>query len=343
MLDKLYSRRVTFALYFLSDYNPYSVLRKTCTVEHQMIFAVDGGGTTFKTCLVDDEGKLSDIEAFPLQMEKGIEPLQESLNNVFQKRARESRERGKPIRAIGIGCRGIIDSERGVLVTDSGIMNFFSGHAFRELIDTDLPLGAENDAVAATMGENRYGIGKTTRDFILLTLGTGIGGGIIARGAIYKGKTGMGGHLGHFPVNPDGVRCGCGNVGCVEREFSAGAFEKKIVELNAARPSHPPIKDVAHMFDAAANGDNDALRILKRGIFFLARAISGYANALDPEFCVLSGGMSLSGDFLLKLLREELRPVLWLKDPEKFVVLSGLKAQMGLYGAGAVGAAKLLG
>ncbi len=306
-----------------------------------MIFAVDGGGTTFKTALIDDRGAISSVENFDLEYQRGIPPLKESLNSIFQRRREESERAGKPIRAIGIGCRGIIDSENIALKTDSGIMNFLSGHSFRELIDTDLPMGVENDAVAATLGEARYGAGASMSDFVLLTLGTGIGGGLILGGKIYKGHTGMAGHLGHFPVNPEGVRCGCGNIGCVETEFSAGAFKRKIDALNAIRSSTPPIKDTHELFRRAESGDDEALSVLRSSVFFLAQAISGYANALDPEKVILSGGIAQSGDFLMNLIAEALEPVLWMKVPREFIQLSPLGSRMGLFGAGAVGAAVL--
>src|SRR5262245_42006237 len=135
-----------------------------------MIFAVDGGGTTFKTCLVDEKGRLSKHESFPLEIEKGTEGLRAALNPIFQKRAAESKKSGKAIRAIGIGCRGIIDPATNRLTDDSGIMNFFAGHSFRELIDSKLPMGTQNDAVAAAMGENLFGAGKKHKNFVLLTL-----------------------------------------------------------------------------------------------------------------------------------------------------------------------------
>lgn len=306
-----------------------------------MIFAVDGGGTTFKTALIDRQGAISNVESFRLQWERGIPPLRETLNDIFQRRSEEADREGRPIRAVGIGCRGIIDSENVVLRTDSGIMNFFSGHSFRELIDTDLPMGAENDAVAATMGEARFGAAVGMKNFILLTLGTGIGGGIIVDGKVYKGHTGMAGHLGHMPVNPDGVRCGCGNIGCVETEFSAGAFRRKIEILNAGRSCAPPIQDTEDLFRRAERGDEAAMEVLRRSVFFLAQAISGYGNALDPERVVLAGGIAQSGEFLMDLLVEALEPVLWMKQPRQFVIFSKLGSQMGLYGAGAVGQAAL--
>lgn len=302
-----------------------------------MIFAVDGGGTTFKTCLVDDDGNLSKIESFPLMPEKGIPPLRESLNAIFQKRSAEGKASGQPIRAIGLGCRGIIEPATNKLLDDSGVMNFFSGHSFRELIDSDLPMGTQNDAVAAAMGENKYGVGKTVKNFALLTLGTGIGGGIILDGKIVPRST----EMGHYPVNPHGDYCGCGNVGCIEREFSASAFDLRIHQVNQRRAPEKQIGDTKNLFEWAERGDLDAVSIMHRGVFFLARALSGYANALDPDHIILSGGISKAGDFLMKMVVAELRPILWRKNPETFVQLSRLGAQMGLYGAGAVGAAEL--
>lgn len=306
-----------------------------------MIFAVDGGGTTFKTALVNERGDISHAESFRLDYERGIGPLRESLSGIFQRRATEARLEGFAIEAVGIGCRGIIDPVNLVLLTDSGIMNFFSGHSFRELIDTDLPMAVENDAVAATLGEARFGLGARMKDFILLTLGTGIGGGIIIDGKIYKGHTGMAGHLGHLPVNPDGVRCGCGNIGCVETEFSAGAFQRKIGLLNSHRSCAPPVMDTQDLFRRAEAGDDAALEVVRGSVFFLAQAISGYANALDPERVVLSGGITQAGPFLMRLIIKALEPVLWRKDPREFVVFSPLGSRMGLCGAGAVGALAL--
>lgn len=302
-----------------------------------MIFAVDGGGTTFKTCVVDDRGVLHDVEAFPLKVEDGIPGLRSALDGIFQKRRAEYEAKGKPIRAIGLGCRGIIDSERRMLLDDSGVMNFFSGHSFRELIDTDLPFGTENDAVAAAMGENKYGAGKRYKDFFLLTLGTGIGGGVVFDNRILKRAT----EMGHYPVNPQGDVCGCGNVGCIEAEFSASAFRRRIAAYNLGRGEKDPIGDIKDLFDRAADGHKYARMIVRRGVFFLARAISGYANALDTERAILAGGIAQAGDFLLNAIVEELEPILWRKDPKTFVEISELQAQMGLYGAGAVGAAQV--
>jgi glucokinase len=306
-----------------------------------MIFAVDGGGTTFKTAVVDEAGAISARESFELPAELTVRSLRELLNGIYQRRRTECEEAGSPLKAIGIGCRGIIDSEGLRLLDDTGVLKFFAGGSFRELIESELPMGAENDAVAAAMGEARFGIGKQVRDFVLLTLGTGIGGGIVIGGRVYKGHTGMAGHLGHFPVNPEGVRCGCGNLGCVETEFSATAFDRKIGELNAARGGAEPIRGTRELFDRAEGGDEEAVELLRGAVFFLARAISGYANALDPERLVLSGGIARAGDFLMEMLVESLEPVLWRKSAREFVVYSDLGAEMGLYGAGAVGAAVL--
>jgi glucokinase len=306
-----------------------------------MIFAVDGGGTTFKTALVDEAGTISAMESFELPVELSVASLRELLNGIYQRRRIECEEAGSPLKAIGIGCRGIIDSEGLRLLDDTGVLNFFAGGSFREWIDSELPMGAENDAVAAAMGEARFGIGRQVRDFVLLTLGTGIGGGVVIGGRVYKGHTGMAGHLGHFPVNPQGVRCGCGNVGCVETEFSATAFARKLAALNAERPAGRRIEGTRELFDRAQGGDGDAAELLRGSVFYLSRAISGYANALDPEKLMLSGGIAQAGTYLMDLIVEALEPVLWRKRAREFVVYSDLGAQMGLYGAGAVGAAAL--
>lgn len=298
-----------------------------------MIFAVDGGGTTFKTCLVDEAGDLTHVESFRVDTSRGIPGLREPLMDIFRRRLSDLEGTGHAIEAVGIGCRGVIDPVNNRLIDDPGVLKFMNGHGFDEIIETDLPMRLQNDAVAAAMGENRFGIGHDVKNFVLLTLGTGLGGGLVMDGELVRRST----EMGHFPVNPEGVRCQCGNIGCVETEFSAGAFERKIAEANKTRGPDEAIRDTRHLFELARGDDKDARAILDRGVFFLARAISGYANSLDPDRLVLSGGISLAGEFLHSMIVEALRPILWRRDPEEFVVLSKLGAQMGLYGAGAVG------
>ncbi len=298
-----------------------------------MIFAVDGGGTTFKTCLVNEVGDLTHLESFRVDTARGIPGLRDPLMDIFRRRFSDLEGTGDALEAVGIGCRGVVDPVNNRLVDDPGVLKFMNGHGFDEIIETDLPIRLQNDAVAAAMGEKRFGIGREIKNFVLFTLGTGLGGGLVMGGELVRRST----EMGHYPVNPEGVRCQCGNIGCVETEFSAGAFERRIDEVNETREAGDAIRDTRHLFKLARGDDAGARAILDRGVYFLARAISGYANSLDPDRLVLSGGISLAGEFLLSRIVEELRPILWRRDPEQFVVLSRLGAQMGLYGAGAVG------
>lgn len=309
-----------------------------------MIFAIDIGATTVKTALMDGQGGLHAVQAFALDPRLGIAGIAEPLGAIFAKHDEEARSTGdadREIRAVGIGSRGIVDTENAKLIEDTGVLDFFAGHSFRELLAVDLPMGVENDAVAATLGENRFGIGRETRNFLLLTLGTFVGGGIIIDGVIDKGHSGMAGHLGHMPLNPDGIRCGCGNVGCLETEFSASALTRKFEASNAERAGGDPVRDVPHLIDLAKKGDARARSILEESVGYLARGISGYANAFDPEKLVLSGGLTLAGPYLLDMIHHALDPILWRKSPREFVVFSHLGAQTGLYGAGAVGVVAL--
>lgn len=215
--------------------------------------------------------------------------------------------------AIGVGAAGLIDVERGVIL-------FSPNFAWRDVALGDrlrtrfgLPVTLDNDATAAAWGEVRLGAAKGARHALLVTIGTGIGGGIVFEGAVMRGAHGLAGEIGHVVVEPDGPPCGCGNRGCWEQVASGQALER--LGAQAVRDGSAPILAGLAEGDpgrvtgelvvtAAGRGDRGAAEVVRTVGLRLGEGIGGLVNVLDPEVVVVGGGVATVGDALFGPARE---------------------------------------
>ena len=201
----------------------------------------------------------------------------------------------------------------------------------------------DNDANVAALAESVAGVSAGTSSSVFITIGTGIGSGIIINGRIWKGCHGIGGELGHVIFDLDGVPCSCGNHGCLERYCSATAIirmareaaklhpDSMLMKLAGNNPSEVTAKTV---FDAARQEDPVAVEVYHRFIGYLAQAVASVVNLIDPEVIVLGGGVSKAGSFLLKpLVREFPRYVLFDDQPLPEIKLAVLGSEAGIIGA----------
>src|SRR5262249_37816019 len=182
-----------------------------------LAIGVDIGGTGIKAALVGRDGKL--LETFREPSPRNASALHDFIHIVLQCAK-------VPVQGIGIGCKGIIDPDSSRVKSLPGDLNFLEGQLLSDLIAAgDMPICAENDARTALIAEVLWGAARGRRNVVMLTLGTGVGGAVLANGEILKGAGGAGGHLGHVTVDPRGGLCICGNYGCLETCFSARAIE----------------------------------------------------------------------------------------------------------------------
>jgi len=158
----------------------------------------------------------------------------------------------------------------------------------------------ENDATAATIGEHWLGASKGSNHVIGVTLGTGVGGGLIIEGKPFRGRDGNAGEIGHICVEPDGVRCGCGSRGCVEQYSSGTAIVREAIDAGLS------VKNAKEVYDLAISGDEKARRVFESAGRYLGIALSGLVNVLNPEAIVLGGGVAASWDFLIEPVRREI-------------------------------------
>jgi len=231
-----------------------------------------------------------------------------------------------PVVAAGVGVPGLFDEGSGRIVLLPNLPAAWTGQAFREPLAAGLgvPVALINDARAFTLAESRMGAAAGCPTVVCLTLGTGVGGGVVVDGRLRFGPSGRAGELGHQVIEVDGPRCGCGNRGCVEA-FAAGA-----VLCRAGGRNTPEA-----VFAAAAAGDERAAAAVREAVGRLAVGIANLVTVLWPERVVVGGGVAAAGDQLFWPLRAAVTAAAPLVDPASYAIVP---AALGP-GAGAIGAA----
>jgi glucokinase len=274
------------------------------------LLGIDIGGTRIKSGLVRETGELLVTRSVPTPV--NLEGFRAALRDCAAALAD-----GAPA-AVGVGCKGIIDPETTRIDILPGTLRFAEGLLLSEMVLAGLPapvpVRADNDARVAMAGEAVWGAARGRAHALMLTLGTGVGGAIIADGKLLRGHKGVSGHLGHLTMDPDGPLCICGNRGCLETFFSARAIEAEAVAVVhrgcdsvltrrfAGEPLRITCRDV---FDAAGAGDTAARGIVDRGIQVLGAAIAGLLHAFDPEIVIVGGNIAEAGEALFAPLRRE--------------------------------------
>lgn len=291
----------------------------------------DIGGTQIKYGLVDPEGRLAvkGKVRSPGSMAGILAVLEETWAGLKKKAP-------GPIRACGFGIAGFYSTkERKILQSPNypSLDGYPILPALRRFINVPVRIG--NDANMAAFGEFRHGAGQGARSLVLLTVGTGIGGGIILDGRLWEGEGGYAGELGHITVNPDGETCGCGRRGCLETEASA----PRLVRNYQALSGRTDVTDSKDVFLRAKAGDRAALESFGKLAYWLGIGIGIIVTALDPEKVLIGGGVVSAGRLLLDPVVEEARR--W-SHPIPFAGCRIEKAALG-NDAGLVGAAAWAG
>ncbi len=274
------------------------------TEEHFAI-GIDLGGSHVAVAAVDQQGKIVEHESLDIT-DHALDSVVEVIVKITKRVLASVKE---PVAGIGIGSPGNIDASTGSIRYSPNFQwhDVPLGERLRERLK--LPIFIANDARCATLGEYTYGIGRDTSDFVLLTLGTGIGGGIISGGQLHLGA-GMGaGEVGHHQIRPsDGFVCGCGKIGCFEAQAAGTGL---IRHAKALEPSFPKSLLLQGKPDqlgskairrAAETGDGHALAAWKNYTRDLALGIANVVAFLNPQIIALGGGVSSAGAFLLDTL-----------------------------------------
>lgn len=304
-------------------------------------FGVDIGGTTVKIGLFTTEGELLEKWEIKTRTENHGETILPDVAESLQNKMQEKNIRKSEVDGIGIGIPAPV-MEDGV-VQKTANLGWGYKEVTREMKElTGIPVAAGNDANMAALGEMWLGAGKGQKNMIMVTLGTGVGGGIMVNGKPLAGSHGAGGEIGHFCVNEEETEtCGCGNTGCLEQYASATGISR-LARRRLERDDSPSSLrgseiSAKAVFDALKEGDAVAKEIVEEFGSYLGHALAAIAVITDPSVIVIGGGVSKAGEILLEYVEKYFHEKAFFANQDTRFVL----AQLG-NDAGICGAAKLI-
>ena len=312
-----------------------------------LYIGIDLGGTGIKAGVVDEKGAILAKASCPTLAERGYEAVIRDMANLAIQVARDSGHDIGEIKAIGVGLPGIMDPRTGRIpfCTNLGWHDVPLVEEMAKYVD--VPVFVDNDATVAGLAESVAGVSAGCENSVFVTLGTGVGGGVVLGGKVFSGSHGVATEIGHMITVVDGEPCTCGNKGCFERYASATALIREGRKLCQAKPDTWLEKAVngdlsainaKHVIDLAKAGDPDCAAIFDRYVYHLAIGLVNIINLYDPEVIVLGGGVSHAGQFLLDAVREKLPSMVFYKDmPYARVELAKLTNDAGIIGAAMLG------
>lgn len=282
-----------------------------------IIAGVDVGGTAIKVALFDKSGSMLLKTQEPTPVAGGVDAIIEKIDQVVQQLISQLNTSDAQLLGIGIGVPGFVDNKTGI-VFEAVNLHWKTHVPLREKLEqlAHVPVYVGNDANNAALGEMWQGAGKGATDLVAITLGTGVGGGVIVEGRVIQGVTGAGGEIGHITVEPTGgPACNCGKSGCLETYASATAIIREgsraakdhTSPFLAERLSQKGSVNAKDVFDAALAGDESALAIIDQAAHYLGIGLSHLANILNPAKIVIGGGVSAAGDFLFDRIRSSFK------------------------------------
>lgn len=289
------------------------------------LLGLDLGGTNIKSVVLEVDGDSIEVTAVgtaPTHADRGPAGVVDRLIEVGS----EVIARDGPVAAVGLGVPGLFDRDEGTIELFPNLPGPWKGHPMRDPVAGGLGLDVTlvNDARAFSLAESTIGAGRGCSTVVCITLGTGIGGGIVIDGRLHLGAWGVAGEIGHQTVDPDGPLCGCGNRGCVEALAKAEA----LVELAGK-------SDAEEVYRTAVEGDADSLAAIDTVATWLGIGLANVVTILGPDRIVVGGGIAAAGDLALDPIRAVVRQRVTLVPSDQIEVVT---ADLGPT-AGAVGAA----
>lgn len=307
---------------------------------------IDLGGTKIAAGVTNSEGQILAQASTPTLAQRPFTEVVSDMADCALKALQLSGRELDEVGSIGIGIPGIAENVNGTVIfcTNLGWHNMPLREELQKRINK--PIFIDNDATVAGLAESRAGVSQGASSSVFMTLGTGVGGGIVLDGKPWTGAHGVASELGHLTLVVDGIPCTCGKRGCTERYCSATALIRMGKEAAAANPSSLIMQragsldkiDGRIIIDCAKEGDPVAAQVFSDYAKYLALAINNVISFMDPEVIVLGGGISMAGQFLLDAVKEKLPPCLMYKTlPHGRIELATLGNGAGIIGAAMLG------
>lgn len=303
----------------------------------RFVFGVDIGGTSVKLGLFDELGTVIDKWEIPTRTDDSGSNILPDIAESIQSKMKEKKIEKDQIAGVGVGAPGPIDNEG---VVHCAVNLGWGTFSIRDTLSSllELPVMAGNDANVAALGEMWKGGGLGSRDMIMVTLGTGVGGGIIINGRMLTGSTGAGGEIGHVHVEDNETQaCNCGNYGCLEQYSSATGITRlanKLLEKSdkdsLLRTGEVSAKAV---FDAVKEKDALAIEVAKQFGKYLGDCLANVSGVVNPEVIVLGGGVSKAGEILIDFIKPNFDKNVFHGSRNVKFTLATLGNDAGIYGA----------
>lgn len=280
--------------------------------KRELFIGIDIGATNIKSGLVTLQGDIIEEKWIGTDVHKGVDDVLDRIGQIIQDFV-DHVDKESVVQGIGMGIPGQIDIRNGLLVESPNLPGFDEIHIDLELKKrTGLMVKVDNDANIAALGEYAYGAGRGVTEIFMVTLGTGVGSGLILNGNIYRGATRFAGEFGHMTIKQDGPLCGCGRRGCVEAYVGLNGILRLVKDqlksgkesvLQKLDPDKITPKDLSY---AAENGDDVAIDVFRQVGEYLGVGLGNVLNLLNVERIVVGGGISKAGEFILGPARETL-------------------------------------
>ncbi|SDB59685.1 MULTISPECIES: ROK family glucokinase [unclassified Butyrivibrio] len=310
---------------------------QTSSLVERYVFGVDIGGTTVKIGLLDMDGHKIEVWEIPTRTEDEGKNVLPDIAEAIRNKMTERGIKDSQVVGVGAGAPGPFGDDGTIFkAVNLGWSEFNMKDELHDLVK--IPVKCGNDANVAALGEYWMGGGQGYKDMLMVTLGTGVGGGIIHNGKIFNGATGAGGEIGHIHINDDETLvCGCGHKGCLEQYASAtGAvlLMNRLLEESdeecVLRGTDFMCKDI---FDAAKKGDKLANEAITRYGEYLGKGLAMIASTINPEIIVFGGGVSKAGDVLFDLVRPSFEKYVFPGAKRTKFALAKLGNDAGIFGA----------
>jgi len=308
--------------------------------------AIDLGGTKVAAAIVGEDGTIIAHSTRPTEAQRGGDWVLNRIKEAALEALETSKIHPTQLVGVGMGTPGVVDAEKGVMLSEAVNIPDWKGRNLKAELERVLGIPAfiENDANAAGLGEFVFGAGKGAKSLVFVAIGTGIGGAVIINGELIHGASFAAGELGHISIDPNGLKCGCGNYGCIElyasgpaiaqraREFVLAGFNTKLASICS-----PEELTAEHVAKAAQEGDFLAQSVLAESGRLLGVVLAGIVNLLSPDCIVIGGGVAQAGDWLLEPIRWEVKRRA-LPDATKAlqIVPAALGTNAGVLGAAAL-------
>jgi len=307
-------------------------------ISNNHVLAADVGGTNTRMAVVNENGDILALLKKTTHCKEGRDEMIKFIVSFAGETIEKSKLPKEAICGMGIGFPGPLNAETGTIFNPPNL-NGWDDVPLRDILEKKLevPVAIENDANAAALGEWWKGAGSGTDSLFCITLGTGVGGGIIIDGKIWHGATSIAGEIGHTTVIRDGIKCTCGNIGCLEAYACSGGILKRVNDAllkERDNNSLQPLTDLKQVDHMVMQGNEIVLNVIKETGVILGIATANIANLLNPEMIVLFGGVTNLGEHLVVPLKEEVNRRAFKKATESLrIELSQLGDNSGILGA----------